>query len=59
VKALKGSRMGLGLLGIVEKEWDTGTSNQTNPISSSSSFFIFFKKKLIKYIYNNNNNNFF
>jgi hypothetical protein len=50
VKALKGSRMGLGLLGIVEKEWDN-KSNQTNLISSASSFF--FKKnkiKLIKYI---------
>jgi hypothetical protein len=39
VKALKGSRMGLGLLGIVER---SGTSNQTNPISSSSSSFFFF-----------------
>jgi len=43
VKALKGSRMGLGPFGIVEKEWDN-KSNQTNPISSSSSFF-FFKRK--------------
>jgi hypothetical protein len=45
VKALKGSRMGLGLLGIVGKEWDN-KSNQTNPISSASSFFL--KKKIKK-----------
>jgi hypothetical protein len=45
VKALKGSRIGLGLLGIVEKEWDN-KSNQTNPISSASSFFL--KKKINK-----------